>query len=113
MTARLFTDYLREIDKGRLNEILSGEMQALVEAVHATDKKGSITLKIELEPKGEDTVVLTTKVDAKVPKEGAKPSLFFIDEDSFNLTRRDPRQMDMEDTLRPINGNGGPSGDRS
>ena len=109
MTARLFTDYLREIDKGRLNEILSSEMQSLVEAVYATAKKGSLTLKIELEPKGEDTVVLTTKVDAKVPKEGAKPALYFVDEDAFNLTRRDPRQMDIQDHLQPING--GPKGD--
>jgi hypothetical protein len=102
MTARMFSDYLREIERGQLLNDLSSEMQALVQAVYDTGKAGALTLKIAIKPEGRasmETVTLTAALDVKLPKPERVSSLFFITPEN-NLTRRDPRQGDFEDHLK-------------
>lgn len=102
-----FLDYLREIDKGRLSELLTVEIRSLVEAVSVTSKKGTLKLTIEISPhKSEGVVILTGKIDAKIPKDGAKPAIYWINPENYELSRSDPRQMDISETLHSIEGNG-------
>lgn len=106
MSARLFADYLREIDKGRLHAELSGRFQELVEAVSQVGKAGSVTLKLSLKPASEmdgGVVTLSGEVKLTAPQPKRSATIFFVDEE-FNLSRRDPRQGDIEDSLRGIDG---------
>lgn len=107
--ARLFTDYLRELDKGRFLTELSSEMQALVEAIAETGKKGSITVKLDLSPSSHDaeTVTVSPTFKTVLPKATPGATLYFMTEER-NLSRRDPRQGDIEDTLHEVK-NGAPA----
>lgn len=106
MTARLFGDYLREIDKGRLHAELSARFQDLIQAVSEHGKAGSVTVKIGLKPVSGmdgDVVRLAGEVKLNAPQPTLNETLFYVD-DTFNLSRRDPRQGDIEDTLQGIDG---------
>ena len=106
MTARPFTDYLREIDRGRLLDELSEKFQSLIESVAETGKAGSISLKLSLKPTGgidSETASLATDVKVQTPQPSRNPSLYFVTPD-FNLSRRDPRQSDLEEHLHAVDG---------
>ena len=106
MTARLFGDYLREIDKGRLHAELSAKFQDLIQAVSEHGKAGSVTMKVTLTPpKGMDGDIVTLRGEVKLaaPQPNMNGTIFYVDEE-FNLSRRDPRQGDIEDTLQGIDG---------
>lgn len=106
MNARLFADYLREIDKGKLHAELSTRFQELVEAVAQVGKGGAVTLKLSVKPASNlDAEVLTVAGSVKLaaPEPQRSATIFFVDDD-FNLSRRDPRQGDIEDSLRGIDG---------
>lgn len=106
MSARLFADYLREIDKGRLHAELSTRFHELVEAVSTIGKGGTVTLKLNVKPMSNmDSGVVNVAGEVKLaaPSPERSATLFFVD-DEFNLTRRDPRQHDIEDSLRVMPG---------
>lgn len=100
---RSFLDVLRELDKGAVNDRLGEALQELVEACAATGKKGDLTLKLSVDPKStEDAEHCAVSASVKLAKPGPslRASLFFID-DAKNLTRRDPRQGDLEEHVGP------------
>ena len=103
---RPFIDVLREMERGRLLVALDEQLGELVRACDEFGKPGSLLLKIELKP-GEhmDAPVVTAQasIDLKPPKPRRDGTLFFTD-DFGNLSRRDPRQVDIEDGLTEIRG---------
>ncbi len=104
MSARIFSDYLREVEKGRLLTDLSEDFQRLVQAVSETGQGGSLTLRLAVKPQGgidAETVTIMGDVKTTLPREARAATLFFVTPE-FNLSRRDQRQMDLDDRLRAV-----------
>lgn len=94
-----FLHVLAALDKGRAQARAGEKLAALVEAVAATGKGGSLSLAITLSPE-ETAVGLVMKigyeVKAKLPEGKAAPSIFYVDEnDGFALLRNPPRQREF------------------
>ena len=84
---------LMEHRGGGLHNEASEELQKVVAAVKETQKKGSLTITINVEPAKDDemSVVLMDALSAKAPRPSTKPSRWFTDEHG-NVSRSDPRQ---------------------
>lgn len=92
---RPFADVLTEINRGRDHTELSNELQALVQAVRDTGKKGSLTLSLTVVPsKVDNGLEIIAGIKTTLPKFDRSASLFFADEEG-NLTRTDPRQLTL------------------
>lgn len=103
VTTRPFADFLREQARGSTHDELSEGLQALVARVRDTGKKGSITLKVAVEPLPKSdgsALVITDEITLKLPEHDRESSLFYADDDN-NLRRDDPRQMRFE-SLREV-----------
>jgi hypothetical protein len=94
-----FIHWLREHCRGTLLRDLSEALAHQVgAAVDATDKAGTITLKITVKPVGgERSGQMFVADDLKVsaPKPSKPATLFFWHEDDQTLRRNDPRQLDL------------------
>lgn len=92
------TDVLTQIRGGAALKDAGAELAEVIRAVKATGKKGSITLKIDIEPDKTDDTVVTFQPDitVKKPKKPYAKGIFFFDERSGNVSREDPRQMELE-----------------
>lgn len=100
---RPFADFLSEHNNGHGHRRASEALQAVVQAVVETGKKGSVAVTVSVEPmKGAEdgTLMLTVNVAEKIPTEPVKAAVFYADEDG-NLTRNDPRQLSF-DSLREV-----------
>lgn len=90
---------LLDIGGGRLHARLSEQLADLSAAVTETGKKGSLVLKIEVKPlpkADQNTLVVTGSSGAKVPEpDDASPTSVFFADDAGNLSRNDPRQMQL------------------
>lgn len=93
---RLITDILREYRGGRLVNELTEELAELVQTVMATDKPGTLTLKLSVKPDkgGENQLTMQADYDTKLPKADFPSSTYFADQDG-SLTRTDPNQSEM------------------
>lgn len=100
-----FAIFLAQHLAGRSNEEISNEFHQLLAAVNEHGKKGSLTIKLLVEPpKGHvdgAPVVISIDSELKAPKASAPPALYFVD-DEGNATRNDPRQIAAFD-VRDIN----------
>jgi hypothetical protein len=103
--ARLFADYLREIEKGQLHQELSVKFQELVQAVAESGRAGKLSLVVDVKPfkNNAETVELNTAIKVIAPQPERSAQLYFITPE-FNLSRRDPRQGDFEESLTTIDG---------
>lgn len=100
---RPFTDVLREMRKGRIVDQASEMLAELVRAVDATDKAGTLTVKLTVKPdkSGGREKVLSAVVTSSVPRHELPDAIFFSDVDG-NLSRNDPDQREMfTDVERP------------
>lgn len=92
---RPFADILLALNRGKTHAELSTGIQQLVAAVEDTQKKGSISLTIQVSPaKVEGCLEVTEIVTVKSPSHNRAASLFYADDD-HNLVREDPRQMQL------------------
>ena len=85
---------LRECRRGNTLLELQESLQEVVAAVKDTAKKGTLTLKIEVEcrtPGDPKEVVIDARVEAKLPKP-TRPKTIFFTTDKNTLQRADPRQ---------------------
>ena len=97
MAARLFMDTVRDLRNGGLINDLEDELKRLVQAVTSTGKRGELKLTLGLQPatKGHvDVLMLDDKVDLKLPKTG-KPAAFVFPTADGGLSRKDPRQPEL------------------
>lgn len=90
-----FAAVLQEIAKGKAHTRLSEALAELVVAVTETEKKGTLTLTLTVEPMKGTTETLTVSANCtlKLPQE-QQASVFFATDDG-QLVRNDPRQMDL------------------
>lgn len=92
--ARQFADVLRDLSAGQTYDELTAALGEIVEAVTATRKAGSLTLKIDVKPNGENSVRVVDEIKTKVPQPTRGETLFFTTS-SGSLIRNDPRQADL------------------
>ncbi len=98
-----FLGLVRQIRTGDLATELDEALGMLVEAVEATTKGGTLTLKLSIAPisKGNaDAVSLTAHVKSRLP-EPERPKQIFFPTDNHGLARHDPRQMAIDDLAEP------------
>lgn len=90
-------DVLSQIRGGAALIDANKELREVVMAVKSTGKKGSITLKIDIEPDKTDDTVVTFQPDVtkKVPKKAYAKGLFYVS-DNGDVSREDPRQQELE-----------------
>jgi len=98
---RAFVDTLRDVRDGELLAELPGKLQAVIEAVQATGKKGKLVITLELSPTQANMFVLTDDVKQTIPEPKKETTtVFFITEES-DLSRRDPRQPKLPEMQGP------------
>lgn len=96
---RSFGDILPEMAHGAVNAALSKSLAELTAAVVEAGKPGTVTLVVTLKPiKDAPREALTVSAEVKIKKPGdALPgSLFYGDRDGL-LSRKDPRQLTIDD----------------
>ena len=92
---RPFAAVLRELNRGRVHEELSTQLQDLVAAVQSTGRKGSLSFTLTVSPTGDSGAVqVSDTVSAKLPHFERAASMFYIT-DEHNLVRSDPRQLEL------------------
>ncbi|MGV9282160.1 hypothetical protein [Streptomyces sp. NPDC003730] len=100
-----FAVFLIQHSRGEAHEQISTEFHELLAAVQEHGRKGSLTIKVVVEPpKGHvDGAPLLIGIDSdvKAPKAIAPPSMYFVDDDG-RPTRNDPRQIAAFD-VRDVN----------
>lgn len=94
--ARLITDILRDIRKGRVVDTASEELAEVVRSVLDTNKAGAYTIQISVKPQGknDNAVILGVKLSSSIPKMEQPEGLFFANLDG-DLLRDDPTQQRM------------------
>jgi hypothetical protein len=89
--ARRFIDWLAEQRKGRTQNELTDALHNLIEACKDTGKKGSVTLTVSVKPEGGRMVMISDKIDTKLPKPDRDSALFYVTDDN-ELSKDDPDQ---------------------
>jgi hypothetical protein len=93
-----FIATIQGIRDGQLVSLLTDELQDVITSVIEHSKGGSISLKLKIEPNGDNAVTITSEVDAKQARPAVGKAIFYADTGG-TLHRRDPRQGDMIDEL--------------
>jgi hypothetical protein len=87
--------FLVQHSRGEAHAQASSELRELLNAVQEHGRKGSLTLKINVEPpKGHvdgAPVLVSVESELKAPRPIAPPAMYFVDDDG-RPTRNDPRQ---------------------
>lgn len=90
-----FAVFLVQHSRGEAHDQISGELRELLAAVQEHGRKGSLTVKVLVEPpKGHvdgAPVLVTVESEVKAPRPIAPPAMYFVD-DEGRPTRNDPRQ---------------------
>lgn len=97
-----FSDNLRYLGKGAINDELTEKMAELVKAVRETGKAGELVLKIKvgmMAAGNEDMVKLSPSVSAKIPEMESPVTIMYSTHDG-DLLREDPNKQQSE--LRSI-----------
>jgi len=92
-----FPAVLAQLRRGAAVDEFTAELAELVQAVIYTGRKGTLTLKLEVEPSSSDdqAVEITDEVTTRLPKPPRPSSLFFAD-DRGALSRHDRRQTHLD-----------------
>ncbi len=94
-----FVSMLMEVQEGDAARMVNAKLQELMEAIRNTAGKGTLTIKMSIEPSklamGGVVQMVSASVEAaiKKPELGVGESVFFLTEDG--LSRNDPRQEAM------------------
>ena len=103
MATRPFLETARDIRQGQYRDDCADELQKVITAVADTGKKATLTIQIDLTPasKGNGAVVLSDRINAKLPTDPPGETIFFVTPHN-NLTVTDPRQAEVPG-LRDVN----------
>lgn len=95
LPSNMFARALSEVSHGDLAEQASTQLAELVAAVGETAKKGTLTLTLEIKPRGHDSgqVEVSGTVKCSVPVPDIAPSMFFVHEGQ--LVRDNPKQLKL------------------
>lgn len=97
MKTTSFISVLNDIRAGKLTKRLTDELAKVCEGVVEQGKGGTLTLKLNIKPNGDDAVTIAPTVTSTVPQPQVGDSVFFTGEEG--LTRTSQTQMDIEDEL--------------
>lgn len=88
---------IRDLDRGKVIGQLDEGIDEIVQAIENARGagKGSVTLKIDIKSKSEGVYTFTPTVKVSVPTATPADTLFYLDDQSGELQRRDPRQPDL------------------
>lgn len=94
---RPFADWLREQSQGKSHDELSDGLHDLIERVMDTGKKGSLVYIVTVAPLKDsaDILAVSDEIKLKLPEHDRNASIFYPDRNG-NLTRRDPRQQEID-----------------
>lgn len=101
--ATAFSAVLSQLRRGQAEADLTDALRELVQRVRETRKKGSLTLKLTVQPqsKGDDVVlILSDDVKTNLPVAERGSSIFYADEQN-RLVRNDPRQSELRLEVLP------------
>jgi hypothetical protein len=93
-----FTRWLHCQRGGAAHSELTDALAKVALAVMETGKAGELTLKIRISKAsraGGHQMFVADQITTKVPELDKEETLFFFDEDSFSLSRSDPRQSEL------------------
>lgn len=95
--ARPIFDVLSQIRGGAAIQDAAKDLNELSRAVRETGKAGSLTIKLTVEPDKTDNTVVTIQPDVtlKLPKKPRGKGIFYVDDKTGELTRDDPRQLEL------------------
>jgi len=93
-----FGRWLQKVEKGDLDTRLMGELRALVAAVEQNQRKGVLTLTLEVSPATRGKVRVAGIVGLKEPKPITEDTLFYVAA-GCDLVTRDPAQLVAEELL--------------
>lgn len=91
-----FGTVLEQIHGGALMDEAASSLAALVKRVQETGKAGTLTLTLQVKANGQNAVYLVGNAKNKLPAPERGSSLFYVD-GRARLTRKDPRQMSLDD----------------
>jgi hypothetical protein len=91
-----FAAFIQEQRGGGLHGELSDALAEATLAATEHNKVAEVRLTVKIKPNGGNTLLVTDEVKTKVP-EGERPAALFFTDDEGNLSRRDPRQLDIDD----------------
>ena len=105
---RPFCAWLRELNGGRTQQDLTDALAQLTQAVVEHGKGGTLTLQLTVKPaakRDEFVLSVSDKLTVKAPAGDRGESIFFAD-GTGNLTRSDPRQLELSG-MRVMEGGAG------
>jgi hypothetical protein len=99
-------ELLHSFRRGVLLQQLDQSISDVIDAIANTGCDGSVTMKLAFKLNKAGQIECAPKIEAKVPKMPLGTGIYYADE-SGQLTRRDPRQMDIDDVIgmRPDSAN--------
>jgi hypothetical protein len=92
---RPFTDTLNQLRFGTLSDDLTKALHELTLKCGETGRAGRLTLDLQLKPGKGGQIEVFDDIKLKLPKEERGSSIMFSTPEG-NLTREDPRQMQIE-----------------
>jgi|GEM_PF-5101890 len=90
-----FSEFLAGHRRGVVDHEVSLALHAVVGEVYALERKGSLTLRIDVTSDGDQQIAVAVDIVPKVPRAAAAQEHFFIDR-MGNPTRQDPYQQHLE-----------------
>lgn len=93
-----FLQFLQEFRRGELLTQGNTQLEAVIQAMAETGGDGKITIELPFKLNKAGQIECTPKITSKIPQQPIGTGIFFAD-DAGRLTRRDPRQMDIEDEI--------------
>jgi len=93
---------LGDLDKGDFLENASEELAKLILAVRKTEKRGSITLKISVDPTGEAFTIGGT-LTSKLPQPKPLSIIRYATDDGL-VSLRDPNQGEFPEVAKVVDG---------
>lgn len=90
-----FAAFVQEQRNGGLHGELSDALAEVVAAVDEHRKAGTLVLTVKVTPNNDgQTVTVTDKIKVTLPEGDRGAAIFFVDADG-NLSRRNPRQIEL------------------
>lgn len=94
MTIRPFFDSVRDLRRGQFLEDCADELHSVIAAVAETGKSAKLTIEITVAPAVKGAILVTDKVNAKLPTDPPGETMLFVTPDN-NWQNKDPRQNDI------------------
>jgi hypothetical protein len=90
----IFLGVIEELNAGATASDLDRQLREVVVKARLTGQKGSVTLRLNIEPRGAESVLVSADIKTKAPEDEKPMSIFFACEDG-ELKREHPKQTTL------------------